>query len=391
MTATDLSYDIVVVGGGLSGFAAAIFAARAGFTVLHLAPEAPPDLRTSALMAPSVAALIAADLIDDPAAIGTPLRNIRIVDCTGRLLRAPETLFESQEAGLDAFGWNFANAKLLAAFMGVAAKLDNYASRSSWLDGFVENDEGVLVDCADGTRIRCALLVGADGKKSMVRAKAGIGVRERTLEQSALVCDVELTRGLEATSVELHYPNGPFTLVPAGGNTANLVWIDRTEALQSLRAASPEVLAAQLEEKSAHLFGTIKPITSAHLFSLSQFSADHTGKGRVVLVGEAAHAFPPIGAQGLNLSLRDVAALGAVLDDCRSDDAGWAVRVTEAYAQARAADLQRTSGFVNALFSSLVADMLPAQMLRAGGLWALKLIPALRKRAFSVGMGGTKA
>ena len=105
--------DIIVVGGGLAGLAAAAGLARLGLSIIHLAPAAPPDRRTSALMMPSVDFLRRSGLVDDPAEIGHALTAIRIIDATPRLIRAPETLFEAAEIGLPAFGWNFANAVLL--------------------------------------------------------------------------------------------------------------------------------------------------------------------------------------------------------------------------------------------------------------------------------------
>ena len=106
-----------------------------------------------------------------------------------------------------------------------------------------------------------------------------------------------------------------------------------------------------------------------------------------MLVGEAAHAFPPIGAQGLNLGLRDVADLAAILADADRSVPSWAEQVSLHFARRRAADLTRTGTMVDALFRSLLLDMLPGQALRSGGLWALKLVPALRRQAFSLGMG----
>src|SRR5690606_15928230 len=91
-----------VVGGGLTGVAAAIVCARAGLETVHLAPPAPPDRRTSALMQPSVDFLHSAGLVDVPESIGNPLTRIRIIDATGRLIRAPETLFDAAEIGLAA-------------------------------------------------------------------------------------------------------------------------------------------------------------------------------------------------------------------------------------------------------------------------------------------------
>ena len=106
-----------------------------------------------------------------------------------------------------------------------------------------------------------------------------------------------------------------------------------------------------------------------------------------MLVGEAAHAFPPIGAQGLNLGLRDVADLVDALGTSDAAAPDWAERISAAYATRRADDLLRTGGGVEALFRSLLADFLPAQAARAGGLWALKLVPGLRREAIAAGMG----
>jgi 2-octaprenyl-6-methoxyphenol hydroxylase len=187
--------------------------------------------------------------------------------------------------------------------------------------------------------------------------------------------------------VEFHYPNGPFTLVPAGGARANLVWIDERAALEEARDSGAENLRARLAEKSMHLFGRLNPSTRAFIFPLSTLSVDTAGKDGVALVGEAAHAFPPIGAQGLNLGLRDVADLVAAATETPRQGEDWGRNVSAAYARRRARDLSRTTGMVDALFKSLLTDMLPAQALRAGGLWALKLVPPLRRQAFTLGMG----
>jgi 2-octaprenyl-6-methoxyphenol hydroxylase len=207
-------------------------------------------------------------------------------------------------------------------------------------------------------------------------------------EQSALVCDLELSRPLGNTSVEFHYPNGPFTLVPAGGTRANLVWIDRVETLQAAQAGGEDALAAALLERSQRLFGSIKLVSPSFIFPLSTLAVDRAGADGVVLVGEAAHAFPPIGAQGLNLGLRDVAELAQVLAAHERTKPNWAHQVSAEYAKQRAVDLARTGGMVDTLFRSLLAEMLPVQAMRAGGLWALKLLPGLRRQAFALGMGG---
>ncbi|KKC39426.1 hypothetical protein WH87_04225 [Devosia epidermidihirudinis] len=380
--------DAIVVGGGLAGVAAAIAVAQAGLTTIHLAPAGPPDRRTSALMMPSVDYLQSAGLIDDPADVGHALTQIRIIDATRRLIRAPETLFDSREAGLDAFGWNFANIRLLEHFHAVAAGLDNLETRNAGVTEFRRVEQGSEVTLTDGTTLRAPLVIGADGKKSLIRAAAGFKARETQFTQAALVCDLELGRPIGGASIEFHYPQGPFTLVPAGGNRANLVWIDDADLLRDAQSRGADYLLETFLDKSQRLFGAITIATPTFVFPLSTLSVDRAGADGVVLVGESAHAFPPIGAQGLNLGLRDVADLAAALTGVDRSEANWAATVSQDYSARRAADLARTGGMVDTLFRSLLAEMLPAQAMRAGGLWALKLLPGMRKHAFSLGMGG---
>ncbi|QDZ10119.1 FAD-dependent monooxygenase [Devosia ginsengisoli] len=375
--------DAVVVGGGLAGVAAAIAVAQSGLKTVHLAPSGPPDRRTSALMMPSIDYLRSAGLIDDPASLGHALTQIRIIDATNRLIRAPETLFDASEAGMQAFGWNFANLRLMERFHAVAAGLFNLETRNAGATDL----SGNTVTLTDGSSLSAPLIVGADGKKSLIRAASGITARENAFTQAALVCDLDLGRPIGGASIEFHYPQGPFTLVPAGANRANLVWIDDRAALEAAKSGGNDALIATFREKSQRLFGAITLASPAFVFPLSTLSVDKAGSDGVVLVGEAAHAFPPIGAQGLNLGLRDVADLAASLAAIDRTAPDWASRVSADYIARRAADLARTGGMVDTLFRSLLADMLPAQALRAGGLWALKLAPALRKQAFAVGMG----
>ena len=200
---------------------------------------------------------------------------------------------------------------------------------------------GWTVTLSDDTPLRVPLVVGADGKKSLVRSAAGLRASERQFDQSALVCDLDLGRPIGGTSIEFHYPKGPFTLVPAGGNRANLVWIDDAAVLAEAQAGGTEALLAIFAEKSQRLFGTIAMATPSFVFPLSTLSVARAGQDGVVLVGESAHAFPPIGAQGLNLGLRDVADLAAVLDGADRDQTDWADQLSVDYARRRNTDLAR--------------------------------------------------
>ncbi len=384
--------DVVVVGGGLAGTAAVVALARRGHSVIHIAPEGPSDRRTSALMMPSVDFLRAEGLVADPETLGHRLSAIRLIDATGRLIRAPETLFEAREAGLQSFGWNFPNAGLLAHFAEVRAALPPVETLHAAVTDLERVGAGWRLTLTDGQTVVARLVVGADGKKSLIRAAGGFRGRETGFAEAALVADLELERPLGETSVEFHYRRGPFTLVPAGGTRANLVYIDDRAVLRSLQEQGREALMAAFYDKSQHLFGRLSLLTPAHMFMLSALSVPMAGKDGLVLVGEAAHAFPPIGAQGLNLGLRDVADLVAALDHAESLGAGrgdpdWADAVSARYGETRGSDIERTGGMVDALFRSLTVGFLPAQAVRAGGIWALKLSKTLRHVAFDAGMG----
>jgi len=381
------SFDVVVVGGGLVGKAAAVTAARLGYRCAHLAPPGPPDRRTSALMGPSVAFLQQAGLIEMPEAIGHPLKAIRIIDATDRLVRAPETFFDSAEAGLTSFGWNFANQALGERFETIGRGEDRLVTIPALARGFARTPDGWVVTLADGRTLNTSLLVGADGKRSPVRGAAGLAVRERKFAQSALVCDLDLGRPLDGTSVEFHYANGPFTLVPAGDRRANLVWIDNEAVLTAARGKPIKEMQDLFAAKAMRLFGAMTIVSPVQVFPLSTLTVSQAGAEGVMLVGESAHAFPPIGAQGLNLGLRDVADMAAILRSTSTAQAGWAQAAGRDYARERQSDLLATGQMVDALFQSLLQEMLPAQALRAGGLWALKLMPGLRWRAFALGMG----
>ncbi|HVX81123.1 MAG TPA: FAD-dependent monooxygenase, partial [Devosiaceae bacterium] len=165
---TAQTFEAVVVGGGLAGRAAAIALARAGLSTLHLSPKAPPDRRTSALMQPSVAFLERLGVVDDPAALGNPLRRIRIIDATRRLIRAPEVVFDSADAGLAAFGWNFPNIRLAEAFEKVAAGLNTLSTAEAGATSIAFGDGEATVTLTDGRTVMTPLTVGADGKRSMV-------------------------------------------------------------------------------------------------------------------------------------------------------------------------------------------------------------------------------
>jgi 2-octaprenyl-6-methoxyphenol hydroxylase len=381
--------SIAVVGAGPVGLAATLLLADAGHEVALIAPAAPPpDRRTSALLQGSVELLDRLGVWQELSPNAAPLRTMRIIDDTGRLIRAPEVAFSAAEIDLPAFGYNVANAELVAVLERAVAGRD--VRRIEALANSVRiGDDQVTIGLANGETIDARLVVAADGRRSRVRETVGIGVDEWRYDQAAVVCDLRHTLPHHDTSTEFHTPHGPFTLVPlTGGNRSSLVWVDRPDAAQRHAALSDADIAAEIERRSHFILGSVSMDSPRQVFPLSGMTARAFAANRAMLVGEAAHLFPPIGAQGLNLGYRDVAALGDILDETlgkNGDDPGSPAAIA-AYDRARRGDILSRTAAVDALNRTLLSDFLPVQALRGLGLFLIDRVPMLRQMAMRQGV-----
>jgi 2-octaprenyl-6-methoxyphenol hydroxylase len=375
--------SIAVVGAGPVGLAAAALLADIGHDVTLIAPAAPPDRRTSALLAGSVALLERLGVWSELEPTSAPLRTMRIVDGTQRLIRAPEVAFEAGEIGLPAFGYNIANAALVAALEAAVA-----ARRVRRVDALADtvsfSADDVTITASKGEPITARLVVAADGRRSKLRDAAGIVAQEWRYPQSALVCNLAHTLPHHDASTEFHTEHGPFTLVPLPGNRSSLVWVDAPDETRRRLEASETDVAEEIERRSASMLGKITIEGARQAFPLSGMSVRQLAKSRVMLVGEAAHVFPPIGAQGLNLGYRDVAALGEVLA-APSNDPGSAAAL-DAYERSRRVDVMSRTAAVDALNRTLLSDFLPASALRGLGLFLVDRVPPLRRFAMRQGL-----
>jgi 2-octaprenyl-6-methoxyphenol hydroxylase len=378
------SVTIAVVGAGPVGLAAAALLADTGYDVALIAPAAPPpDRRTSALLSGSVALLTRLGVWGDLAADAAPLRTMRIVDGTRRLIRAPEVAFEASEIGLAAFGYNVANTALVAALeRAIAAR--NVARVDALAESAAFDDAGLTIALSSGESIGARLAIAADGRRSRLRDAAGIATEDWSYPQAALVCNLAHSLPHDDTSTEFHTEHGPFTLVPLAGNRSSLVWVDTPEQSQRRLTLSDADAAAEIEQRSASILGAIAIEGRRQVFPLSGMRVRRFADSRVMLVGEAAHLFPPIGAQGLNLGYRDVAALGDVLAGPLPDP-GIADRL-DAYDRARRIDVMTRTAAVDALNRTLLSDFLPASALRGLGLFLIDRVPPLRRFAMRQGV-----
>mgnify|MGYP001557701105 CR=1 FL=1 len=371
----------IVVGGGPAGLTAAITLADAGIdTVLVGKKPARPDNRTTALFAGSITALEALGVWPVCAREAAPLRSLRIVDDTGRLWRAPEVKFDASEIDLDAFGYNIENVRLVAAMEQRAAALPSLRVIEDEVRGVTPGAAEVTVTLASGATLHATLVVAADGRGSLCRQAAGITIDSRTYPQAALTVCVKHTRPHHDTSTEFHTPAGPVTLVPLSGLRSSVVWVLDPAQADVIRDMDDEALGAEIERASHSILGKITVEPGRGLFPLSVSTARRFGAKRIALVGEAAHVIPPIGAQGLNLGLRDATSIGKIaIATRRSGGDVGGEDVLAAYEKMRRADVTSRSVAIDMLNRTLLTDFLPVQGLRGLGLYMLEHIGPLRR------------
>jgi len=377
--------EVAVIGGGPAGLVSAIALAAAGADTLLIAPPAEPDHRTTALLAGSVTALETLGVWTACRPHAAPLEKIRLIDDTRRLLRASEVLFAAAEIGLDAFGYNIENRHLIAALEARAVALNLVRIATPAL-AVTSDADGVIIRHAGG-EARVRLAIGADGRRSLCRTAAGIRTQQRGYPQTALTLNLAHARPHDGISTEFHTESGPFTLVPLPGSRSSLVCVLDPARAAKLLAMNDGALSAEIERRAHSLLGRMSVESGHGIFPLAVETADAFARGRIALVGEAAHVVPPIGAQGLNLGLRDGATIAEIVADARRQhlDIG-APAVLARYDTQRRADATSRTIAVDLLNRSLLTDFLPAQGVRGLSLYLVDRIGPLRRALMREGV-----
>src|SRR6516164_7778231 len=356
-----LTAEVAVVGAGPAGLTAAIALASAGVeTVLIARSPTASDVRTSALLAGSVKALDTLGVWRLCCEHAAPLRVMRIVDDTPRLLRAPEVCFAASEIGLDAFGYNVENRFLVAALEARAGELAALRRIEDEAVAVEIADEQVTVRCNDGGALTARLAIGAEGRHSLCRTAASIDMRGRSYPQTALAFNLAHSRAHHDTSTEFHAEAGPFTLVPLPRRRSSLVFVVDPAEVARLSLLSDTEMAAEVERRSHSILGKIEVEAPRGVFPLRVETAVRFGAGRVATIGELVVAAHHDG-----------------------HDVG---EVTHRYDRMRRADATSRMLAVDLLNRSLLSDFLPLQSARAAGLFLTDRIGPLRRAIMREGV-----
>jgi 2-octaprenyl-6-methoxyphenol hydroxylase len=382
--------DVLIAGGGFAGLVLAI-ALRQGLTgdfgVAVIDPvlgRRPQDVRASAIVAAARRLLEHIGVWDGIAADAQPILSMRITDSRLEDVMRPVFLtFDGEIEPGEPFGHMIENPQLLAALLARAedsgvrlcpGRVQGFGVSSGGVEVQLSHDSGV----AD-QRITGRLLVAADGARSSIRRRAGIGTHGWSYSQSSIVTTVAHERDHGGCAEEHFLPAGPFAVLPLKGRRCSVVWTESRNEAERLIGMSAEEFQVELERRFGLQLGEIEPVGPRNVHPLSLFMARSFVTERIALVGDAAHVIHPIAGQGLNMGLKDAAALAeVVVDAVRLGLDPGSPTVLERYQRWRRFDttaMAFATDALNRLFSNR-SDLL--RLTRDVGLGLVDRVPRLK-------------
>lgn len=347
--------DVIVAGAGMAGATFALAAAHGGLEVAVVDPApfdqqlAPSfDGRASAIAYSSLRQWRVLGLGQRLAPHASPIEHILVTDGRGAGAGAPPAWpvwlrFDAEEiaerAAGEPLGWMIENRRIRQALAGTLAESAVRLIAPAAVAGVERDAGGATVRLADGRSLRAPLVVGAEGRASRVREAAGVEVVGWGYPRSGVVATVSLERPHQGVAHELFMPQGPLAILPLTEQRASLVWTESHARARALHAASPEAFAAHLQRRFGDYVGKVAAHGPRFVYPLGLQLAESLVAERVALLGDAGHAIHPLAGQGLNLGLKDAAALAEVLVEARrlGEDIG-ALAVLDRYQRWRRFD-----------------------------------------------------
>ena len=370
--------DIFVSGGGIAGLVAALGLADAGFSITLADPAPPPttgkgdDLRSTAFLEPSRRQLEAIGVWNALRDAATPLEVLCVANCTGDPPRIEtDRSFHAEDLEVPALGWNLPNTltrRRLADLAESSPRID--LKFGTGFSSLLARQGEAIVGLTDGTRLRARLAIAADGSASPLREAAGIGVETTRYGQKALAFAVSHPLPHMATSTELYLSGGAFVLVPlpdqSGVPTSAVVWMHAGPEVLRLANLDDAALGEAATQRSCNVLGPLSPLSGRQVWPVITQRARRYIAQRVAVIAEAAHVLPPIGAQGLNVSLADIWCLLELARDAPGE-LGTS-RQLNTFARLRQLDVLARTSIID-LYNRLCRDGTPAgQLLRSAGL-----------------------
>jgi 2-octaprenyl-6-methoxyphenol hydroxylase len=314
--------SIVICGGAFAGLALAV-ALRQGLGADTPVIVADPALATRPSRDPRATAIVAAcrrlfetlGAWPQVAPTAQPILDMVVTD--SRLEDATRPVFLTFAGDVEPgepFAHMVENRHLIDALV-ARAQAEGVDLRATAVTSYESRSEGIDVTLADGSRIEASLLVAADGARSKLRERAGIATHGWDYDQSGIVVTVGHERDHQGRAEEHFLPAGPFAILPLTGKRSSLVWTERRDEATRIIALSDDEFHGELEQRFGLHLGEVKAMDEPRAFPLSYFVARSFIAERMALVGDAAHVIHPIAGQGLNLGLKDVAALAEVVVD----------------------------------------------------------------------------
>ena len=426
-TTPDLSVDVLIVGGGMVGLSLAVALGGAGLQVSVIDRADPAtfldagfDGRVSAIAAGSRHVLEALGLWDGLSGGAEPIRDIRVTEANSplfihfdhaelargglasRLKRSLDHGRSVEDAAVETsaqpFGHIVENRHIRAVLMDRLGKMPNVILRAPVeLIEVINEPARAVATLSDGKRIAANLVVGAEGRESMLRQSRGIAATRWSYPQTAIVCTVthELPHG--GVAHERFFPVGPFAILPmtdsqdATGHIihrSSLVWVERADLAPTMVKLGAQDFDGEIARRFGDFLGAVRAIGPRWSYPLGLMHAERYIDERLALIGDAAHAIHPLAGQGLNLGIRDVAALAEVLVDARrlGLDIGFG-EVLARYERWRRTDnvaLAAVTDGLNRLFSNSFA---PLALVRDLGLAAVNRLPPLKRFFMRHAMG----